>query len=93
MGVPLVTWVGQTVVGRAGLSQLTNLNLPELIGHTPEQYVQIAIGLANDLLRLSELRQTLRQRMKNSALMDGVGFVKGIEKAYREAWGAWCGGE
>ena len=27
MGVPVVTLVGQTVVGRAGLSQLTNLGL------------------------------------------------------------------
>ena len=35
MGVPVVTLVGQTVVGRAGLSQLTNLGLPELVGHTP----------------------------------------------------------
>ena len=47
MGVPVVTLVGQTVVGRAGLSQLTNLGLPELIAQTPEQYVQIATDLAD----------------------------------------------
>jgi protein O-GlcNAc transferase len=86
MGVPVVTWVGHTVVGRAGLSQLSNLNLPELIGHTPEEYVRIAIELANDLVRLSNLRQTLRGRMKASALMDGRRFVKGIEVVYRELW-------
>ena len=54
MGVPVVTLVGPTVVGRAGLSQLTNLDLPELIARTPEQYVQIAAALAGDLPRLAE---------------------------------------
>src|SRR5262249_42760686 len=30
MGVPVVTQIGRTLVGRAGLSQLTNLAMPEL---------------------------------------------------------------
>ncbi|MGD0390962.1 MAG: tetratricopeptide repeat protein, partial [Tepidisphaeraceae bacterium] len=64
MGVPVITLVGQTVVGRAGLSQLTNLGLPELIAQTSEQYVQIAAALAADLPRLAELRRTLRGRMQ-----------------------------
>jgi predicted O-linked N-acetylglucosamine transferase (SPINDLY family) len=37
MGVPFVTLVGQTVVGRAGWSQLCNLGLQELAAQTPEQ--------------------------------------------------------
>ena len=45
MGVPVVTLVGQTVVGRAGLCQLTNLGLPELIATDPEQFVRIAVGV------------------------------------------------
>ncbi len=45
MGVPVVTLVGKTVVGRAGLSQLMNLGLPELIGRTEEEYVKIAGGV------------------------------------------------
>ena len=64
MGVPVVTLVGQTVVGRAGLCQLMNLGLPELIASGPEQYVQIAVELARDLSRLRGLRATLRQRMR-----------------------------
>jgi predicted O-linked N-acetylglucosamine transferase (SPINDLY family) len=36
MRVPVITLVGQTAVGRAGLSQLTNLGLPELIAGAPE---------------------------------------------------------
>src|SRR5262249_45238500 len=63
MGVPVVTLVGNTIIGRAGLSQLTNLNLPELIAHTPEQFIQIATNLAGKPQELSALRTTLRTRM------------------------------
>lgn len=90
MGVPVVTLVGQTVVGRAGLSQLVNLGLPELIAHTPQQYIQIAAELANDLPRLTELRATLRQRMQASPLMDAKRFARGMEDAYRTMWRNWC---
>jgi predicted O-linked N-acetylglucosamine transferase (SPINDLY family) len=90
MGVPVVTLVGQTIVGRAGFSELSNLGLPELIAHTPEQYVQIATALAGDLPRLAELRATLRQRMQVSPLMDAPRFARGIEAAYRCMWRTWC---
>ena len=84
MGVPVVTLVGKTPVARAGWSQLSNLGLTELAGHTPEQFVEIAAALASDLPRLSELRGTLRQRMERSPLMDAPRFAAGIEAAYRQ---------
>jgi predicted O-linked N-acetylglucosamine transferase (SPINDLY family) len=93
MGVPVVTLVGQTVVGRAGLSQLTNLGLPEFIAHTPDQFVQIAADLSTDLPRLSHLRSTLRTRMEQSPLMDAPRFARGIESAYRTMWHRWCVGK
>jgi predicted O-linked N-acetylglucosamine transferase (SPINDLY family) len=92
MGVPVVTLVGQTAVGRAGLSQLTNLGLPELIAHTPQQYIQIATDLAGDLPRLAEVRRTLRGRMQKSPLMDAPRFARNIEAAYRQMWRNWCQG-
>ena len=61
MGVPVVTLVGKTVAGRAGLSQLTNLGLGELAAHTPSEFVEIVAKLASDLGRLSELRATRRR--------------------------------
>jgi predicted O-linked N-acetylglucosamine transferase (SPINDLY family) len=90
MGVPVITLAGQTVVGRAGLSQLSNLGLPELIARTPEQYVQIATDLAKDLPRLAELRRTLRARMQASPLMDAPRFARNVEAAYRQMWRNWC---
>jgi predicted O-linked N-acetylglucosamine transferase (SPINDLY family) len=90
MGVPVVTLVGQTAVGRAGFSQLTNLGLTELVAHTKEEFFAIATKLAGDLPRLSELRQGLRARMRQSPLCDAKGFARDIEAAYRQMWQSWC---
>ena len=61
MGVPVVTCLGPTVVGRAGLSQMMNLGLPGLIASTEEHYVHVAADLAEDLTRLGGLRAALRR--------------------------------
>lgn len=92
MGVPVVTLVGPTVVGRAGLSQLTNLGLTELVARTPEEFVAIGAGLAVDLERLVQLRGSLRERMRSSVLMDAGRFARNMEGAFRGMWRAWCEG-
>jgi len=89
MGVPVVSLAGDTPVSRAGLSQLTNLGLPELAARSETEYVDIAKGLAKDLPRLAELRSTLRDRMRASVLMDAPRFARQVEQAYREMWKAW----
>jgi protein O-GlcNAc transferase len=88
MGVPVVSRVGQTAVGRAGLSQLSNLGMSELAAKTDEQYIEIAAELASDLPRLATLRRELRDRMQRSALMDGERFARNIEAAYSQMWQA-----
>jgi predicted O-linked N-acetylglucosamine transferase (SPINDLY family) len=89
MGVPIVTRVGSTVVGRAGWSQLSNLQLTELAAWNDEDFVKIATELAGDLPRLAELRRTLRRRMEESPLMDSRRFTRNIESAYRSMWRTW----
>ncbi len=90
MGVPAVTLAGKSAVGRAGVSQLSNMGLPELIANSAEQYVRIASELANDVTRLSKLRAGMRERMRSSALMDGTGFARNVESALRTIWRRWC---
>jgi protein O-GlcNAc transferase len=85
MGVPVVTLSGRTAVGRAGRSILSNLGLPELIGHTPEEYVRIG----TEAEKWIGLRPTLRQRMQDSPLMDAKSFARDMEAAYREMWTRW----
>jgi predicted O-linked N-acetylglucosamine transferase (SPINDLY family) len=90
MGVPVVTLVGKTVVGRAGLCQAMNLGLPELVATSPDAYVERAVELAGDLSRLSDLRGRLRGRMQNSPLMDAPRFARNLEAAYRDVWRRYC---
>jgi len=92
MGVPVVTMVGKTAVGRAGWSQLNNLQLTELAAENAEQFVETAIDLAADVPKLSHLRLSLRARMERSPLMDAASFTRGIEAAYRTMWEEWCKG-
>ena len=90
MGVPVVSLVGKTAVGRGGLSILSNVGLPELVVRSEEEYARIASALADDLPRLSDLRSALRQRMEHSPLMDAPRFARNIETAYRGMWRKWC---
>ncbi|MGA3066245.1 MAG: tetratricopeptide repeat protein [Tepidisphaeraceae bacterium] len=91
MGVPVVTLSGQTAVGRGGRSILSNLDLPELIAFTSDEYVNIALNLANDLDRLDGLRRNMRARLQASPLMDAAGFARDVETLYRQMWRTWCG--
>jgi len=90
MGVPVVTLAGTSAVGRAGVSLLSNVGMPELIAGDVEAYVRIAVDLAGDLPRLAGLRATLRERMGKAPLMDAGRFTRGIEQAYRQMWLEWC---
>ena len=90
MGVPVVTLSGETAVGRGGRSILSNIGLPELIAETRAQYVEIAVSLARDLVRLQDYRLHLRERMNDSPLRDAQAFARGVEAAFREMWRNWC---
>ena len=92
MGVPVITLVGERSVGRAGYSQLCNLNLADLAAKDEDEFVKIAAQLAGDLPRLAQLRSSLQERMRRSALTDAAGFARGIQAAYRQMWHAWCAG-
>ncbi len=86
MGVPVVTLAGEMAVSRAGVSLLNNLALPELIATSVDEYVRIAAELAADRERLSELRRSLRDRMRTSPLCDASSFARDVEQVYRAAW-------
>ena len=90
MGVPVVTLTGDRHAARVGMSLLTHAGYPELVTHTADDYVALAVSLARDLPRLAALRSTLRERMRNSPLNDGPGFARIFGDALRMAWQRWC---
>jgi protein O-GlcNAc transferase len=90
MGVPTLTKVGETCVGRGGLSQLFQLELLEFAAQSDSGVVAAATALAGNLPRLADLRAGLRSRLEKSPLMDAARFARGIEAAYREIWKTHC---
>lgn len=78
------------MVGRAGFCQASLLDLPQLIAHTEDEFVQRAVELASDLRALARLRAGLRERLEQSPLMDSERFARNMEAAYRHVWSAWC---
>jgi protein O-GlcNAc transferase len=91
MGVPVVTLAGSAYAARAGVSLLSNAGLPELVAGTPEEYISIAVNLANDVEKLRFLREHLRDMMMKSPLCDAKRFTANLEDCYRRIWETWCG--
>lgn len=84
MGCPVVTRVGKAHVSRVGMSLLSAVGLQEFIADTREDYIEKAVALAGQTERLEELRTGMRERLRQSVLMDEKRFVQGFEKALME---------
>ena len=89
MGVPALTLASRPPVGRIGTGMMMNLGLPEWVAYSESEYIEKACQFAGDGQRLNELRTGMRERMQNSPLMDGPGFARGFEAAYRAMFERW----
>jgi predicted O-linked N-acetylglucosamine transferase (SPINDLY family) len=83
MGVPVVTWPGETFASRHALSYLSTVGLTETIAGSREEYVEIAVRLATDLSHLAAIRAALRQQMAASPLCDGPRFARQLMTVLR----------
>jgi predicted O-linked N-acetylglucosamine transferase (SPINDLY family) len=89
MGVPVITMASDRPVGRIGTSLMTNLGLPDWVATSEQEYVDKAVTMANEEALLAALRTGMRQRMKQSPVMDEAGFAKDVENAFEYIWMAW----
>jgi predicted O-linked N-acetylglucosamine transferase (SPINDLY family) len=90
MGVPVITLAGTAYHSRAGTSLLSNVGLSELIAKSHDEYIEIAINLANDIKQLQFLRENLRDMMSTSPLVDAKKFTVNLENSFRLMWEKWC---
>ncbi len=90
MGVPIVTKRGENFCSRMGASFMQHLGLNEWIAKSDEDYISIAIAMAEDRPELLALKQDLRQLMEQSPLCDTQGFTDEMEQLYRQAWQDYC---
>jgi protein O-GlcNAc transferase len=90
MGVPLLTAPGERPGSRSAASILTTAGMADWIASDPKDYVSRAVDFARDRQMLSNLRVTLRGRLKASPLMDEEGFTRDLENLYRQMWRQYC---
>lgn len=83
-GIPVVTLKGPRATAAYGASLVTAAGLADLVAETPREYVNIAMGLAADRMRLVGLRNSLRTMMHENGLADPVGMARSLETAFGE---------
>ena len=59
-----------------------------LLGRSEDEFVEIAVKLANDRAQLTALRSELRARLIASPLMDSRGYAERFHGALRECYRA-----
>jgi protein O-GlcNAc transferase len=82
-GVPTVSLVGEDHRSRVSYSILSQLEMHECIAHSDQEFVEKAVALSRDFSFLKEFKACARDRMRASPLMDGPGFVKHLDDAFR----------
>ena len=90
MGVPVIALKGDSHVSRVSASILEHAGLNKLIGGSKRQYINRAAQLAKDPDRMRQYRNSLRDMLTSSELMNGPGFAAKIEDFYRRAYSRKC---
>ncbi|MEQ8666230.1 MAG: tetratricopeptide repeat protein [Rhodospirillales bacterium] len=88
MGTPVLSLRGRRLISRAGPGVLTELGLDELVVDTVDDYVDRAVGLANDLPRLEWYSSSLRELLVSSSLCDEQSFARDLGDVFEAMWEA-----
>ena len=81
-GVPVLTLMGQSFASRVAASLLNAIGLPELITNTQEEYEALAIDLAMNPQKLTDIKLKLAKNRLTTPLFDTPLFTKNLEAAY-----------
>jgi len=84
MGQPVITWPGETMASRHSFAYLSAAGLAEFAVPDADAYVALAVGLARDPSKLSELRAGMRVRIQSSPLTDKSGFCVELAKVLED---------
>jgi predicted O-linked N-acetylglucosamine transferase (SPINDLY family) len=90
MGVPTVSFPGETFASRHSLSHLSNVGLSDWIAQDLDAYLALAGEKASDIAQLAALRAGLREQVRRSPLCDAPRFGRALGTALRGAWREWC---
>jgi predicted O-linked N-acetylglucosamine transferase (SPINDLY family) len=78
MGLPVITWPGETFASRHSFGYLNTIGMTDLIAASGDEYIDHAVRLARDIERLTESRAGMRTIMLSSPLADRDGFATSL---------------
>jgi hypothetical protein len=81
-GTPLVTFKGRSFASRVSESLLKAISLPDLVAEGPAGFADLAVALAGDPDRLTEIRARLAANRVSAPLFDTERFTSHLERAY-----------
>ena len=91
VGLPVVTWAGETFASRVAGSLLAAMGAPELIAYSIEEYHALAYDLASDKAKRDGIRSKLVANRYTVPLFDSERLTRNLEQAYLEMWRRWQG--
>ena len=80
----MVTLAGNSFASKVASSIYSSINMNELVAKSETEYENIAISLANDKIKLEEIKNRIKKNIKNSNLFKSKEFTKQLEKVYLE---------
>jgi predicted O-linked N-acetylglucosamine transferase (SPINDLY family) len=86
MGVPVVTYAGDTLASRNPGSQLRAIGLPDLVTSSLEDYEALALRLASDPRALAEVRARLARNRSTTPLFDMPAYARDLEDGLSRIW-------
>ena len=85
-GLPVLTVAGETFASRVAGSQLHAIGLAELVASSLAEYEELAIALARDRDRLTDLREQLARNRSTHPLFDMASYARNLEDGLLEIW-------
>jgi protein O-GlcNAc transferase len=86
MGVPVLCRRGDRFLSSICASMLHSAGLEDWIAEDDDDYVEKAVAFANEPLRLAMLRDSLRDALIASPLVDASRFARHLEAAFEDMW-------
>lgn len=90
MGLPIICLKGFHSTSRPTARILKALGYGELIAKDEDEYVELAKNLATSPKLINTYRNTMREQLFNSPLVEFEKFTRSLEETYKKMWKDYC---
>ena len=89
MGVPVLTVAGSSMVSRQAAAVLAAAGYPEFICNSSEELVERCKQIIGNPNALAKQREEMREKVRNSDLLNAKSLSKSFEEAFQSWWQIW----